>query len=117
VGRGEKGVYPSLSIGHQTLEPFKGHQALEPPIGTELGSSFTSVFFLFFKEQIRIIWGFLSRHNFQFESWEYLFLKPSLGREEWLVLVGGGKKENRLDDYSTFERMEMNRDSVGSLKS
>jgi hypothetical protein len=45
-----------------------------------------------------------------------LFLKPSLGREEWLVLVGGGKKENRLDDYSTFERMEMNRDSVGSLK-
>jgi hypothetical protein len=30
--------------------------------------------------------------------------------------MDGGKKENRLDDYNTFERMEMSRDSVGSLK-
>jgi hypothetical protein len=32
-------------------------------------------------------------------------------------LVDGGKRENRLDVYSNFERMEMSRDSVGSLKS
>jgi hypothetical protein len=40
-----------------------------------------------------------------------------LGREEELVLINGGKKDNRLDDYSTFEKMEVNRDNVGSLKS
>jgi hypothetical protein len=27
-----------------------------------------------------------------------LFLQLSLGGEEWLVLVDGGKRENRLDD-------------------
>jgi hypothetical protein len=32
-------------------------------------------------------------------------------------LVDDGKRESRLDVYSTFKRMEMNRDSVGSLKS
>jgi hypothetical protein len=32
-------------------------------------------------------------------------------------LVDDGKRENRLDVCNTFERMEMNRDSVGSLKS
>jgi hypothetical protein len=40
-----------------------------------------------------------------------------LGREELLVLVNGGKRESRLDVYSIFERMEVNRDNVGSLKS
>jgi hypothetical protein len=48
---------------------------------------------------------------------ENLFLQPSLGGEKWLVLVDDGNRENRLDDNSTFERMEVNRDSFGSLKS
>ncbi len=30
-------------------------------------------------------------HNFQFESWEYLFLQPSLRKEEQLVLINDGK--------------------------
>jgi hypothetical protein len=38
-----------------------------------------------------------------------------LRREERLVLVDGGKRENRLNVYSTFERMEIRKDSVGSL--
>jgi hypothetical protein len=46
-----------------------------------------------------------------------LFLKLSLGGEEWLVLVDDGKKENKLNDYGTFERMEMSRNSFESLKS
>jgi hypothetical protein len=32
-------------------------------------------------------------------------------------LVDGGKKGNKLDDNSTFEKMEMNRGSFRSLKS
>ncbi len=43
--------------------------------------------------------------------------QPSLGREEWLVLIDGGKRDNRFDVYSTSEKMEMNRNNVGSLKS
>jgi len=39
------------------------------------------------------------------------------GRRRMIILVDGGKRENRLDVCSTFERMEANRDSVGSLKS
>ncbi len=31
------------------------------------------------------------------------------------MLVDGGKKESTLDVYSTFERMEVSRDKVGSL--
>ncbi len=31
--KGEKGVYPSPSIGHQTLKPFQGHHTLELSIG------------------------------------------------------------------------------------
>jgi hypothetical protein len=44
-------------------------------------------------------WGgfFFSGHNSQFESWKYLCLQPSLGGEEWLLLVDGGKRENGLD--------------------
>jgi hypothetical protein len=34
-----------------------------------------------------------------------------------LILVDGGKRESRLDVCSTFEKMEVNRDSVVSLKS
>ncbi len=39
-----------------------------------------------------------------------------MGREAWLILVDGGKKDNRLDVYNIFERMEVSKDSVGSLK-
>jgi hypothetical protein len=49
-----------------------------------------------------------------FENW---FLQLFLGEKEWLFLVNGGKMENKLDDGSTFERMEMGRGSFGSLKS
>jgi hypothetical protein len=40
-----------------------------------------------------------------------------LGGEKLLVLVDGGKKENKLNDSSTFERMEINMGSFGNLKS
>jgi hypothetical protein len=40
-----------------------------------------------------------------------------LGIEDRLVLIDGGKRENRLDGNGTFERMEVNKDSFGSLKS
>jgi hypothetical protein len=53
---------------------------------------------------------------FNFKSCEYLFPQLSLGREEWLILVDGKKKESRMDVCSSFERMEMTRDNVGSLK-
>jgi hypothetical protein len=45
-----------------------------------------------------------------------LFLQPSLGGEEWLVLIDCGKRENGLDVCSTFEKMEVKRDNVGSLE-
>ncbi len=48
---------------------------------------------------------------------EKLVPTTSLGGEDWLVLVDGGNRENRLNDSSTFEGMEMSRDSFGSLKS
>ncbi len=38
-----------------------------------------------------------------------LFLQPSLGGKEWLILIDGENKDNILDDNITFERMEMNR--------
>ncbi len=38
--RGEKDVSPFLSIGHQTLEPFKGHQTLEPFKGHQIMEPF-----------------------------------------------------------------------------
>jgi hypothetical protein len=45
---------------------------------------------------------------------ENLFLQLSLGREKWLVLVDGGKRENRLHDSSTFEIIEMSKGSFGT---
>jgi hypothetical protein len=45
-----------------------------------------------------------------------LFLQPSLGGEEWLILVDGEKRESGLDVYSNFERMQMSTNSVESLK-
>jgi hypothetical protein len=39
-----------------------------------------------------------------------------LGGKKRLVLVDGGKRENILDVCSTFERMKMSKDNVGSLK-
>jgi hypothetical protein len=45
-----------------------------------------------------------------------LFSQLSLGEEKWLILVVGGKRESRLNVFSTFERMEVSRESVGSLK-
>jgi hypothetical protein len=86
------------------MEPSKGHQVMEPSIGHWIG-----IFFHLLLSH--------SRHNFWFKSWKYLFSQPSLGGEEWLVLVDGGNKESRFDVYSTFERMEVSRDNVGSLKS
>jgi hypothetical protein len=48
---------------------------------------------------------------------KYLFPQPSLGGKECLLLVHGREKESRMDVCSSFEKMEVNRDSVGSLKS
>jgi hypothetical protein len=45
------------------------------------------------------------------------FLQLSLVGEERLILVDGGKRDNILDDSSTFERMEVSKGSFGSLKS
>jgi hypothetical protein len=39
--------------------------------------------------------------------------KLSLEGEEPLLLVNGGKRENILDDSSTFERMEVGRVILG----
>jgi hypothetical protein len=40
-----------------------------------------------------------------------------LGEKKILVLIDGGKRDNKLDDCSTFEIMEVSRDNVGSLRS
>ncbi len=40
-----------------------------------------------------------------------------MGVEKWLVIVDGGKKDNRLDDSGIFEKMEVSKDSFWSLKS
>ncbi len=45
---------------------------------------------------------------------ENLFLQLSLGGEEWLVLIDDGKRENILDDISTFEIMKMSRGNSGA---
>jgi hypothetical protein len=37
-----------------------------------------------------------------------------LGGKERLILVDGGKRENRLDDNSTFEIIKVNRGSFGT---
>ncbi len=69
------------------------------------------------KGWIQIIWSSISKHNFQLESWQDLFPQPSLVGEECLILVDGRKKESRLNVCSSFERKEVSRDRVGSLKS
>ncbi len=45
------------------------------------------------------------------EKW---FLQLSLGGKEWLVLVDDGKKENTLDDSSTFEIIKVSKGSFGA---
>ncbi len=40
-----------------------------------------------------------------------MFLKISLGGKDWLILVDGQKRENKLVDGNTFEIMEMNKSS------
>jgi hypothetical protein len=37
-----------------------------------------------------------------------------LGREKRLILVDGGKRDNRLDDSNTFEIIEVSRGSFGT---
>jgi hypothetical protein len=61
--------------------------------------------------------GFFSGGYFWFKSWEYLFSQPSWVGKEWLILVDNRKKESRMDVCRSFERVEVSRDSVGSLKS
>jgi hypothetical protein len=70
------------------------------------------------KGRIRIIgsspfWKTILDSNLE----KYLFPQPFLVGNEWLLLVDGTKKDSRMDVYSTFERMEVSIDSVGSLKS
>jgi len=40
-----------------------------------------------------------------------------LGRKRMISFNNGGKTENRLDECGFFEGMEVNKDSVASLKS
>jgi len=40
-----------------------------------------------------------------------LFLKISFGGKDWLILVDGEKRENKLVHGNTFEIMEMNKGS------
>jgi hypothetical protein len=37
-----------------------------------------------------------------------------LGGKKWLVLIDGGKRENRLDDNNTFKIMEMSNGRFGA---
>jgi hypothetical protein len=81
-------------------------------------SSFTSFLLLLFKGAFLNHLGFsFSEHNFWLEFWKNLFLQLSLGGKEWLILINGGNKDNRLDDCGTFERMEVSKDSFRNLKS
>jgi hypothetical protein len=84
-------------------------------LATKLGSSFIS-FFLFKRADLDHL-GLLFRHNLQLESWEILLPQPFLVGGKCLILVDGRKKENRLDVWGSFERMEVSGDNVGSLKS
>jgi hypothetical protein len=69
------------------------------------------------KGWIQIIWGsFFS--NIIFNSiLRNLAPTTFFGRRNFLILVNGIKKESRLDVWGSFERMEVNGDSVGNLKS
>ncbi len=69
------------------------------------------------RRRIQIIEALFLRNNFQFKSWKYLFPQPCWGRKEWLVLINGRKKECRLNICNSFEKMEVNMDSVERLKS
>jgi hypothetical protein len=94
VEGGEKDIFPS---------PSKGHQ-----IGVFL--RFLPIFFKGVN---------LDNLFFYFRTWfsiwilENLFLQLILGEEEWLIIVDSGKKENRLDDNNTFERMKMSKGRFG----
>jgi hypothetical protein len=50
---------------------------------------------------------------FDLNIWK-LVLQLSLEGEKWLVLVDGGKGENRLDDNNTFKRKKMNKGKFGT---
>jgi hypothetical protein len=133
-GKRWKGVFLFPSIGHQALEPSRAakHWNLSRPLsnGTFQGPPNTGTFHwslswdlpsppsssFSLKGKFESFGVLFFRHNFQFESWKYLFLQLSLGGEQWLVLVDGGKRKNK-DDCGTFERMEVSKDNVGSLKS
>jgi hypothetical protein len=89
------------------MEHSKGHQAWNLPLATKLRFSFTSFLPFLFKGTN---WDHLSLYFLMwFSIWlfENLFLQLSLRGKKWLILVDGGKKENILDDSSTFERMKM----------
>jgi hypothetical protein len=100
------------------LEPFVGHQTLEPSTGHQIGVFLHLLPFPSLqKANLNNLRLFFSEHNFQFEFWKNSFLQLFVGGKEWLVLVDGGNKENILNDCGTFERMEGSRDGFGSLKS
>jgi hypothetical protein len=64
--------------------------------------------------KIGIICFFFFGTWFPIWIFENLFLQLSLGGEKWLVLIDGGKRENKLDDSSTFERMKMCKGKFGA---
>ncbi len=104
---------PSKMFPHWSLnmEHSKGHQAWNLPLATKLWSSLTSFLPLLFKGTNLDHLFLFFRTWFPIWIFENLFLQLSLGGEDKWVLINGGKKDNRLDHNSTFERMEMNKAS------
>jgi hypothetical protein len=94
------------------LDSFQGPLSLEhwsPSWGLPSPPSFS--FYL------KCEFGYLSFFSWMwFSIWifENLFLQLSLVGEEWLIVINGGKRENKWDDSSTFERMEMIRGKFGA---
>ncbi len=91
---------------------FNGHQTLNLPLATKLRFSFTSFFPFLFKIGSFFFLSF--RPWFSVWIFENLFLQLFLGREKWIVLIDGGKMDNKLDDNNTFERMEMSKGRFGA---
>ncbi len=94
---------------------FQGPLTLEPSIGHQIGGFLSPLSFLFFlKVKIWINCCFFLGTWFSIWIFDNLFLQLFLGGEEWLILVDGGNRDNRLDHSSTLEKMEMTRGRFGA---
>ncbi len=113
-----------LATKHWNLSKATKHWSLSRPpnIGTfhwpPSWDLFSPPFSFSLKGQIRIIGSSIFGRTILNSNLEkYLFSQPFLVGKEWLLLVDGKEKESRMDVCNSFERMEVSRDNVGSLKS